>query len=165
MRLWILVSILLAFSAFPAHARKAPHPTKTMAPGFSLPAREGTATLDSLRGRVVLIDFWASWCAPCRRSFPWLKSLHERYSSKGLTIVAINLDKDREAASAFLEQFPVPFVVAFDPSGKTAEAFDVQAMPSSYVVGPTGTVLYSHAGFDPRKNGTIEKLIQEACPQ
>ena len=133
------------------------------APRFSLPARTGTVSLDSLRGKVVLVDFWASWCEPCRRSFPWLRTLHERYAARGLAIVAINLDKSREAAHEFLEQYPAPFLVAFDPSGKTAEAFRVSAMPSTYLIGPTGALLYSHAGFDPKQTGAIETRIQEAC--
>lgn len=130
---------------------------------FNLPARSGTVSLDSLHGKVVLVDFWASWCAPCRQSFPWMADLYSRYSSKGLVIVAINLDKKRELADVFLEDFDAPFIIAFDPSGKTAETFNVQAMPSSYLVSPTGTVLYSHPGFDPKKTGEMENLIKEAC--
>jgi thiol-disulfide isomerase/thioredoxin len=155
--------LLLLFLAFPALAKPAPVPGEKPAPVFSLPGRSGTVSLDSLRGRVVYVDFWASWCDPCRRSFPWLNTLHERYSARGLTIVAINLDKDRRAADAFLEKFPARFLVAFDASGKTAEAYRVSAMPSSFLIGPTGTLLSSHAGFDPGKTGRIEALIQETC--
>jgi cytochrome c biogenesis protein CcmG, thiol:disulfide interchange protein DsbE len=135
----------------------------TTAPAFNLPARSGTACLDSLRGKVVLVDFWASWCEPCRRSFPWLGSLHERYAAQGLAVVAIDLDKDRAAADEFLARFPAPFTVAFDPAGKTAEAYGVAAMPSSYLIGPTGAILYRHAGFDPKNTANLETLIQEAC--
>ena len=159
--------LLLLFLALPAFARPTP-PTGASggsAPTFSLPGRTGTVSLDSLRGRVVYVDFWASWCEPCRRSFPWLNTLRERYAGRGLTIVAINLDKDRRAADAFLERFPANFLVAYDPAAKTAEAYRVSAMPSSFLIGPTGALLLSHAGFDPRKTGTIEALIQEACPR
>jgi cytochrome c biogenesis protein CcmG/thiol:disulfide interchange protein DsbE len=143
----------------PATAGRAPQ----RAPAFRLATRNGTVSLDSLRGRVVLVDFWASWCEPCRKSFPWLKSLHDRYGTQGLTIVAVDLDKDRDAADAFLAQYPAPFIVAFDPAGKTAEAFKVSAMPSSYLLSPTGEILHAHAGYDPRKSGTIESLIKETC--
>jgi len=160
-------SLLFLFLALPAFARPVPPPGAGggSAPAFSLPGRTGTVSLDSLRGRVVYVDFWASWCDPCRRSFPWLNTLRERYAGRGLTIVAINLDKDRRAADAFLEKFPASFLVAYDPAGKTAEAYRVSAMPSSFLIGPTGTLLASHAGFDPRKTGEIEALIQEACPR
>ena len=159
--------LLLLLLALPALARPTAPASEgnRSAPAFSLPGRAGTVSLDSLRGRVVYVDFWASWCEPCRRSFPWLNTLRERYADRGLTIVAINLDKDRHAADAFLEQFPASFLVAYDPAGKTAEAYRVSAMPSSFLIGPTGVLLSSHAGFDPRKTGAIEALIQEACPR
>lgn len=155
----LLMFSLLAFS----HAAPATGSNSTPAAGFNLPTMSGAVSLDSLHGKVVLVDFWASWCAPCRQSFPWLKSLHDRYSAKGLAIVAINLDKKRELADEFLEDFSTPFIVAFDPSGKTAETYSVQAMPSSYLIGPDGMLLYTHPGFDPKKTGVIEDMIKEAC--
>ena len=155
----LLLSLALAASASGASAA-----TARLAPTFRLPTRSGgTVALDSLGAKVVLLDFWASWCEPCRKSFPWLATLQQRYGTKGLVIVAINLDKRRDAAEAFLEQYPAPFVVAFDPAGKTAEAFRVAAMPTSFVVGKDRAILAAHAGFDPKKTGTIESLIQEAC--
>jgi cytochrome c biogenesis protein CcmG/thiol:disulfide interchange protein DsbE len=153
--------LLFARPALPEKARAVPRP----APGFRLPMSAGTVSLDSLRGRVVYVDFWASWCEPCRRSFPWLKTMNDRYQEKGLTIVAINLDKDRQAAESFLLKYPAPFRVAFDPSGKTAEAFRVSAMPSSYLIDRKGTIVYAHAGFDSRKTAAIETLIRGACLQ
>ncbi len=160
--------LLLAFAAAiacapPAQAKSSASAPKP-APSFSLPTRDGgTVSSDSLRGKVVYVDFWASWCTPCRRSFPWLQSLHERYGGKGLVIVAINLDKHREDADAFLAKYPAPFTVAFDPAGKTADAFKVSVMPSSFVIDSTGAILLAHAGFDPRKTAGVETLIQEAC--
>jgi cytochrome c biogenesis protein CcmG/thiol:disulfide interchange protein DsbE len=148
-------------SAGPVLAKTAPAPTH--APSFTLPTANGTVCLDSLRGRAVLVDFWASWCGPCKQSFPWMNSMHQTYGPKGLTIVAINVDKDRKLADAFLNQHPAPFTVAFDPSGKTAKAFKVWGMPSTYLVGPDGVILMSRAGFDPKKTGDVEHLIQEAC--
>jgi len=133
------------------------------APNFDLPTKSGNVSLNTLRGKIVYVDFWASWCGPCRQSFPWMIKLHEQYSPKGLVIVAINLDKTQDLADNFLYDFSPPFIVAFDPSGKTAEAFKVPAMPSSYLLNRDGTILYSHAGFDPKKTGDIEALIKEAC--
>jgi len=166
MRIW-LFSLLVLCLALPAFAKTAPKAGtgSTPAPGFTLPTRDGTVSLDSLRGKVVFVDFWASWCGPCQKSFPWLSALHDRYSAKGLAIVAINLDKDRDLADAFLRKYPAPFIVAFDPSGKTAKAFGVWGMPSSFLVGPGGTILRSYAGFDPKNAGTIETLIKETCPR
>ena len=150
----------LVFLSLPAQA--APHAPR-VAPSFTLAARSGTVSLDSLRGKAVLVDFWASWCVPCRGSFPWMRGLHERYTDKGLAIVAIDLDKDREAADRFLEQYPAPFTVAFDPSGHTAEAYRVAAMPTMFLVARDGTILHTHTGFDLKKTAEVENLIREAC--
>jgi thiol-disulfide isomerase/thioredoxin len=160
----LLFGILLASSALAKTEPSRPTLHRRI-PDFVLPTRTGFVSPDSMRGRVVLVDFWASWCGPCRRSFPWMSELYDRYSAKGFRIVAIDLDKSRDQADTFLESFPAPFTVAFDPTGKTAEAFHVSAMPSSFVIGPDGTILYSHAGFDPRKTGPIEDLIKEAYRQ
>jgi cytochrome c biogenesis protein CcmG/thiol:disulfide interchange protein DsbE len=135
---------------------------RVIAPSFSLPTSDGTVCLDSLRGRVVLVDFWASWCGPCRKSFPWMKAMQETYGDKGLTIVAINVDKSREAAEPFLREFPSPLLVAFDPEGKIAEKFNVAAMPSSYLIDRKGQILDAHRGFEPKQSKEWEKRIQEA---
>lgn len=158
----VLLSCALAFLAPAARgAAKAP----SLAPAFELPARSGSVSLASLRGKVVLVDFWASWCIPCRQSFPWLRAMAEKYGEQGLVVVAINLDKRPELADAFLADFPSPFPVAFDPAGKTAEAFGVAAMPSSYLVSRTGQIVLSHEGFENSYTGTFENRIKEALSQ
>jgi cytochrome c biogenesis protein CcmG, thiol:disulfide interchange protein DsbE len=157
----ILLSLFLTLPApsdFAASARD----DRAVAPEFTLPTSSGTVSLGDFRGKVVLVDFWASWCVPCRQSFPWMSSMLDRYSAQGLVIVAINLDKKREAADAFLQEFSTPFVVAFDPAGKTAEAFHVEAMPSSFIVSRTGRIVDSHAGFEQAKARAVEDNIKEA---
>jgi peroxiredoxin len=89
--------------------------------------------------------------------------MHQTYGTKGLTIVAINVDKDRKLADAFLDQHLAPFTVAFDPAGKTAKAFKVWGMPSTFLIDRDGVILMSRAGFDPKRTGDVERLIQEAC--
>ena len=138
-------------------------PAKAHAPSFTLPTTNGTVCLDSLRGQTVLVDFWASWCGPCMQSFPWMTAMHQKYANQGFAIVAVNLDKDRNLADAFLERHVAPFTVAFDPSGKTAKDYKVHGMPSSFLIAPDGAVLYSHAGFDPKKTGDLEQRIKESC--
>jgi thiol-disulfide isomerase/thioredoxin len=165
MRGWIRAAcLLIALCTVPTTTRAATAPVVgAPMPRFNLPAVSGTVNSDSLRGHIVYVDFWASWCDPCRRSFPWLRALHENYAAKGLVIVAINLDKDRAAAERFLVKYPAPFKVAFDPAGGTAEAFHVQAMPTSYLVGRDGRVLETHAGFDSKQAAAIEQRIQKEC--
>lgn len=133
------------------------------APAFRLPARTGTVALDSLRGRVVLVDFWASWCGPCGQSFPWLADLQKRLESRGLTIVAVSLDKSRSAADAFLARRDAPFTIAFDPAGVTAEAFGVRAMPTSVLVDRAGRVVRVHPGFDVAHAPEWAAAIEAEC--
>ncbi len=132
------------------------------APAFSLPTDSGTVSLDSLRGKVVLVDFWASWCGPCQQSFPWLSEIQERYGDAGLEVVAVSLDKEHAAAERFLHEHPASFTVAFDPAADIAKAYHVRGMPTSVLIGADGTILYSHVGFDARKTGALESAIAEA---
>jgi thiol-disulfide isomerase/thioredoxin len=157
-----LTLVLIGFVACAESSAEAATPTPP-APRFALPGRSGeTVALDSLDARVVLVDFWASWCVPCRKSFPWMNALREQYGAKGLAIVAINLDKDRAAADAFLAKNPAAFTVAFDPAGQTAEAYRVSGMPSTVLIGQDRTILVRHTGFDSKHAGEIEAAIEEA---
>jgi thiol-disulfide isomerase/thioredoxin len=157
------IAMVLALTAAPVLA-KTPK-TPPVAPVFTLPGLQGEVTLGSLRGKAVLVDFWASWCGPCRQSFPWMNGLQKRYGDKGLAIVAVNLDKDRELASHFLAEVPAAFTVAFDPSGKTAESYRVKALPTTFLVSPDGKLLLTHTGFDAKHASEFEAQIAEALPK
>ena len=158
--LLLLLVLLMGTATAPAAARGREAPaSRDLA--FTLPTTSGTVSLESLHGRVVLVDFWASWCVPCRKSFPWLAEMAHRYGDHGLVVVAIDLDKDRTAADSFLSGFSTPFFVAFDPAGRTAEAYDVRTMPSSYLLGRDGRLVEAHAGFYEKETQAFEKRIQE----
>ena len=117
-------------------------------PHVALPMISGeTVHLSDYTGKVVLLDFFASWCIPCRKSFPELESLHRQYESKGLVVIAVNVDEERKNADAFLQQFPHTMRVALDPKGALAEAFDVSAMPSTMIVDRSGRIRYTHKGY------------------
>jgi len=118
--------------------------------------------LAPIEGRVVWVDFWASWCVPCRRSFPWLNSMHRKYGPDGLQIIAVNLDKDRALADKFLAEVPAEFALLFDPAGELAKRFGVQAMPSSYLIDTEGNVLATHAGFRTADAANYEQAIEHA---
>jgi len=154
---------VLGLLVFASVAAAGPATLGEHVPAFRLPGPAGAVSSDSLAGKVVYVDFWASWCEPCRRSFPWMRALHERYAQKGLAIVAIDLDHDRAAGEKFLAKYPAPFRVAFDPDGKTAEAFGVEAMPTSFLISRDGRVLERHAGFDPKKADALEESIRKEC--
>ena len=117
--------------------------------------------LNELQGKVVLVDFWASWCAPCLQSFPWMNGLHARHGGDGLVIVAVNLDQDRALADAFLNRVPAQFRVEYDPSGRLAKSFGVEAMPTSFLIGRDGKVRARHAGFrDKQREGREQEIVQ-----
>jgi thiol-disulfide isomerase/thioredoxin len=118
--------------------------------------------LEPVEGRVVWVDFWASWCVPCRRSFPWLNSMHRKFGPAGLQIIAVNLDKDRELADRFLAEVPAEFALRFDPSAALAKEFGVQAMPSSFLLDAQGNVLETHFGFKTADVGEYERAIEAA---
>ncbi|MCB1844387.1 MAG: TlpA family protein disulfide reductase [Halioglobus sp.] len=118
--------------------------------------------IDQHRGKVVLVDFWASWCVPCRRSFPWLNDMQEKYASDGLVIIGVNEDNDQANAAAFLNEYPARFRIIPDPDGKLAARFELLAMPSSYLIGRDGTQLANHLGFKTAKVDEYEKLLREA---
>jgi thiol-disulfide isomerase/thioredoxin len=120
------------------------------------------ATLDLSRhhGRVVVVDFWASWCKPCRQSIPWLNSLHARYGATGLTIIGVNVDAERRDADRFLRDVPIDFEIVFDPQGDIARQFKVQGMPSSYVIDRTGKIVETHLGFRDSKKDEAEAVIK-----
>jgi thiol-disulfide isomerase/thioredoxin len=131
------------------------------APTFALPTAKGeTVTLDKLKGQVVYVDFWASWCGPCKRSFPWMNDMQQRYGGKGLSIVAVNVDKKREDADKFLAQTPAQFTIVFDPAGATPSSFAVKGMPSSYLIDGKGNVVAVEQGFHDDRKGPLEDRIR-----
>jgi thiol-disulfide isomerase/thioredoxin len=120
------------------------------------------AALAPIEGKVIWVDFWASWCVPCRRSFPWLNSMHEQYGPQGLQIIGVNLDKDRALADGFLKQVPAEFALRFDPAGDLAKQFKVETMPSSFLIDAEGNVLARHYGFRTADTVEYEDGIKDA---
>jgi thiol-disulfide isomerase/thioredoxin len=119
----------------------------TPAPELNLPGLKEAVTLAGLKGKVVYLDFWASWCGPCKKSFPFMNELQARYGAQGFEILAVNLDAQREDAARFLAEVPARFTVAFDAKGDSAKRFEIKGMPSSYLIGRDGRVLVAHKGF------------------
>jgi thiol-disulfide isomerase/thioredoxin len=134
------------------------------APPFSLPTLDTAQeiSLADFRGKVVYLDFWASWCGPCRKSLPLYEEMKEQFSPERFQIVAINLDEDRQDAVRFLEQHPVSYTVLLDPAGTTASQWQMQAMPTSFLLDGEGRVIKSWAGFYPSHLEDIENEIRAA---
>ena len=112
-------------------------------------------------GKVVFVDFWASWCGPCAQSMPFLNELHGQYQGQGLEIVGVNLDEDRADALAFLEKHPVKIALAHNEDGQCPSLFGVQAMPSSYLIDRQGKVRHILLGFHNSETGAVREKIQQ----
>jgi cytochrome c biogenesis protein CcmG/thiol:disulfide interchange protein DsbE len=121
-----------------------------------------TFDLAEHEGKVVVVDFWASWCVPCRRSFPWLNNMRAKYADQGLVIIGVNVDASREDASAFLDQYPADFLIHFDTEGSLATEYGVEAMPSSFVIGRDGQVIARHLGFKVKRQDEYEAILVNA---
>lgn len=132
------------------------------APTVRLPGLQGTVDSTALKGQVLFVDFWASWCAPCRRSFPWLGEMQAKYGGRGFQVLAINVDRERRAADGFLADVPARFTVAFDAAGETPRRYGVKGMPTSVLVGADGLVIRQHEGFKDDDRAPLEAAIVAA---
>lgn len=117
--------------------------------------------LNDLRGQVVLLDFWASWCGPCRESFPWMNGVQQRFGDQGLVIVGVNLDQDPAAARTFLQNVPADFTILLDTQAQWPEAYGLFGMPSSYLIDRQGRIRASHIGFHSNKVANYEASIAQ----
>jgi cytochrome c biogenesis protein CcmG/thiol:disulfide interchange protein DsbE len=151
--LWVVMSL-----ANPVSAADAPAET---APDFSLPTDHSSLRLSDLRGKVVYLDFWASWCGPCRSTFPWMNDIQARYGDQGLVIVAVNVDKDKALASQFLAQLPAKFTIAYDPQGSVAGMYKIIGMPSSFLIDRDGKIQLVHPGFREKDKAELESQIRQ----
>ena len=131
-----------------------------VAPDFDLPGADANMGLAQYRGKVVYLDFWASWCGPCKQSFPWMNAMQSKYGTQGLQVVSVNVDAKRDAAAKFLVSNPASFVVAFDPQGRTPGLYAVKAMPSSYLIGRDGRIILLHRGYAPEDGAALEQEIR-----
>jgi thiol-disulfide isomerase/thioredoxin len=136
------------------------------APNFTLPSRGGDmVSLDQLKGQVVMINFWASWCGPCRQEMPLLDQMYKRYSPLGFTLLGVNVEANTKDAEKLLASVPVSFPVLFDQENKVSKMYDVNAMPSTVFIDRKGNVRYLHRGYKAGDEGEylnqIRALLKE----
>lgn len=136
------------------------------APQWVLPGIDGQPVkLSDYRGQVVMLNFWASWCKPCREEMPLLDALQRRYSAIGFTVVGVNVDQNSTNGKKMLKNSPVGFPVVFDKENTTLEQYGVEAMPSTYMIDRKGNIRYVHRGYkrgdDAKYNNYIRKLLRE----
>ncbi|MBL4764576.1 MAG: TlpA family protein disulfide reductase [Colwellia sp.] len=117
--------------------------------------------LDKHKGEVVYLDFWASWCGPCRKSFPWMNKIAAQYKQQGFSVISVNLDANKALATKFLNETPASFTVIYDPKGKIAKHFKIQGMPSSMLIGRDGKIKSRHTGFFTKKIPLYQQEIEQ----
>ena len=130
-------------------------------PGFTRPARDGgKLSLEELKGQVVMINFWATWCGPCRQEMPLLEQIQAKYEPLGFTLVGINVEPDSAAAQQWLATVPVSFPILFDRENQVAESFGVEGMPSSVFIDRAGNVRYVHRGYRPGDEAKYADMVR-----
>ncbi len=158
LRTLLLASLLCVGFSGTSHALE----VGTKAPDFELPGAQGPVKLSTTTGSLIYVDFWASWCGPCKQSFPWMNAMQEKYKAQGLKIIGVNLDAKSEDAKKFLEQNPAKFTVAFDPKGVLPKSYGVRGMPTSFLIGKNGKIISQHLGFNAADSEKLEKEIKAA---
>lgn len=167
MKLPIPLLFLSALVLAPALAVCAPSlQTGAPAPGFELNSNSGKpVSLADLRGQIVLVNFWASWCGPCRQEMPILEQLNHQYRNKGVALVGINVEPDTAAATDWLKATPVTFPILYDVDSKVSKLYEVQGMPNTVILDRKGVVRYIHRGYSPGAENEyldqIRALIRE----
>ncbi len=156
--------VAFTFSLFssPAFAAQAPD---FKLEGQKQAGQKQAIQLSDYKGKIVYLDFWASWCQPCRKSFGWMNKMQERYGDEGLEIIAINLDDSKDKAKKFLKKLPAKFNVAFDPKGRTAASYKIKAMPSSFIIDAHGKVVHANLGFHGNDEDKLEAKIRKMIRQ
>ncbi len=130
-------------------------------PVIDIPDQAGKKVdLNELKGKVVLVDFWASWCGPCKQEMPVLEELHKKYVKQGLVIVGINIDSNAKKMNNFLKGIPVSFRIVHDRKLAVAAKYGPETMPSTYFIGRDGTIRYVHAGFGEKDADELEERIK-----
>ncbi len=135
------------------------------APDFKLDNPALAQKLSDLKGKVIYLDFWASWCAPCRKSFPWLNQIQAQYKDKGFTVIAVNVDVEKALATEFLAQIPANFPIVYDPEGNIANAYQLVGMPSSFIINKQGEIAVAHVGFHSKKIQQYQQEIEHLLNQ
>jgi thiol-disulfide isomerase/thioredoxin len=140
--------------------------TSATAPDFQLGALSGkTESLAGYKGQVVMLNFWATWCGPCRQEMPVLEQLHKKYKPMGFTMIGVNVEPDSAGAAKWLTATPVSFPILFDTESKVSKLYAVGGMPSTVIVDRKGNVRYVHRGYKPGDENEyltqIRALIRE----
>ena len=154
--------LLLCFLSFAGLNLAQAASLKGQAPNFTLKSLSGkNLKLSEMTGNVVLINFWASWCGPCREEMPLLNDLHKKYEPLGFTVLGVNVEEDARNARGFLKNFPVDFPVLLDNKNQVSKRYNVIAMPTTVVLDRDGNVRYLHKGYKPGDEEKYRKMVKK----
>lgn len=132
------------------------------AANFTLKSRSGkNIKLSELRGDVVMLNFWASWCGPCRQEMPLLEKIHKKYKRLGFTLLGVNVEENSAAAINYLKDVKVTFPILFDTTNKTSKLYDVSAMPTTIIIDRNGNKRFLHKGYKPGYENDYKKQIKK----
>ena len=156
----VAAALLLAVPASGAGSASGP------APQFTLDSRAGSKiSLAQYKGQVVMLNFWASWCGPCRQEMPLLENIYKKYNKMGFTLIGVNVEPDSKAAEGFLKETPVSFPVIYDKDSTVSKAYDVAGMPSTVIIDRKGNIRVLHRGYKPGDENeyldSIRNLVRE----
>ena len=156
------LSLLLCFLSFAVVTHADAASLKGQAPNFTLKSLAGkNLKLSEMTGNVVLINFWASWCGPCREEMPLLNDLHKKYEPLGFTVLGVNVEEDARNARGFLKNFPVDFPIVLDSKNQVSKKYNVIAMPTTVVVDRDGNVRFLHKGYKPGDEEKYRKMVKK----
>lgn len=134
---------------------------KENAPDFTLKTLEGSnLRLEEYRGQVVLLNFWASWCGPCRQEMPILDRLHQRYEDTGFAVLGVNVEGKAKPAQEIVDKTNVTFPVLIDQAQATSKLYNLQAMPSTVVIDRDGVIRYIHRGYKPGDEAKYVEVVK-----
>lgn len=156
----VIIGISLTFSTSVTYASSEKLSGK--AANFTLKSRSGkNIKLSELRGEVVMLNFWASWCGPCRKEMPLLEQIHKKYKKLGFTLLGVNVEQDTRAAKNYLKDVKVSFPILFDPANKTSKLYNVSAMPTTILIDRNGNKRFLHKGYKAGYENDYKKQIKE----
>jgi len=154
----IVLSLSLILSVAAAQGKEMNEP----APDFTLKSRSGeNLRLEDFRGQVVMLNFWASWCGPCRQEMPLMDDIYQQYKDLGFTVLAVNVDENRDEAHRFLDKVPVTYPILYDPESQVSEQYNVQAMPTTVMIDRNGNARFVHYGYKPGHEDDYEQQIRQ----
>jgi peroxiredoxin len=158
---WLGIALTALLAGLAVNAAQAVQLTAP-APDFTLRAMSGpNVRLQELRGKVVMVNFWATWCGPCRQEMPHLNRLHEKYSRSGFVLLGLNVDDDPQNAAAVAAKLGIQFPVLLDTDKQVSDRYDLKAMPSTYLIDRDGKVRFMHRGYLSGYEEQYEKQIRE----